>query len=240
MKESLDGYTRVEADGAVGLIRDGYAGTLQSAMLNPAKLEDLTQAGRGTVKLCRTPDGHAVVREYRRGGFVRHFLKKHYLFDNRPKRELEVWEYAHAKGLSVPKPLGALWRKRGPYYSGLIASEYIESKHLEDWIKSCPDDALRDAVLQKVGEQFRAMHDLGILHADLQVRNVLVDTSHNVYIIDFDNAQVLDSLSREAGDANLDRFRRSLMKRRIPLPHIVPILLGYGKDQHDAESWLRA
>lgn len=240
MSEALDGYRRVEDRGSVGLIRDGYIHELQTALLHHEDLEVLSDAGRGTVKQCRAGDGRAVVREYRRGGLVRHFLKKYYVLDNRPWRELQVWDFVYRAGLSVPKPLGAVWKKVGPFYSGAFASEYIVSQHLEDWIKSNPEENMRDQTLHRVGEQFKAMHDLGILHADLQVRNVLIDSSNQAYLIDFDNAQIVETVSPEQADANLERFLRSLLKRQVPLPRIVPVMIGYGKDSDEAETWVRA
>lgn len=240
MTEVLDGFTRVESDGTVSLIRDGYVDELHSALLDPDQLEPLSNAGRGTIRQCRAGGKQAVIREYRRGGFVRHFLKKHYLLDNRPWRELQVWDYAHREGLSVPRPLGAVWKRTGPFYSGAIASELIPAQHLEDWMKSDLDANIRDNVLFRVGEQFRRMHDLGIWHADLQVRNVLIDRQNQTYLIDFDNARMLDTVDDAKTEENLKRFRRSFLKRQVPLSRIVPIMLGYGLDRREAERWVRA
>ena len=75
------------------------------------------------------------------------------------------------------------------------------------------------------------MHDAGVNHTDLNIHNILLDTSQNVWIIDFDKC------GHQAGDdwkeGNLNRLKRSFLKevnkRQIQWqePDWEPLLQGY-------------
>ena len=50
-----------------------------------------------------------------------------------------------------------------------------------------------------------------MVHADLNARNILVDSSGGIYLIDFDRARIREGAER-AFRSNLNRLRRSLEK----------------------------
>jgi 3-deoxy-D-manno-octulosonic acid kinase len=110
-------------------------------------------------------------------------------------------------------------------YRGAIASREVEGQDLYHYLSSDPPGA--ESVLERVGELIRRMHDLGVYHADLQVRNVLVADS-GLYLIDFDNACLRDELSARQRARNLFRFRRSLHKNGFPARYFEALLRGYG------------
>jgi 3-deoxy-D-manno-octulosonic acid kinase len=62
-----------------------------------------------------------------------------------------------------------------------------------------------------VGSTIRLFHDQGVVHADLNARNILVTPENRVYLIDFDRARIRTADTR-AFRANLKRLRRSLDK----------------------------
>jgi tRNA A-37 threonylcarbamoyl transferase component Bud32 len=73
------------------------------------------------------------------------------------------------------------------------------------------------------------LHDGGVDHRDLNVRNVLVGPSHSVALIDFDPASVGGPLNLWTRRRRLGRLQRSLLKtigRSEPTFSLV--LEGYG------------
>jgi 3-deoxy-D-manno-octulosonic acid kinase len=184
--------------------------------------------GRGVVYRFQSGEGEGIVRVYRRGGAIRHVLKETYLFDNRPRKEFSVHYYALQHGLPVPPLLGVVWRQTGPAFRGRIATGYIHAEHLQRWLEAtCAPDTNR---LHEVGASIRRMHDVGISHADLQVRNILMAQDH-AYLIDFDRAVVHPQLADKYKLRNLIRLRRSFVKNSVPLKTFHAICAGYGAER---------
>lgn len=176
-------------------------------------------------------DGTGIVREFQRGGFIRHFLQKSYFNDNRPDRELRVWCHARDAKISVPEPLGVCWVKRGPFYSGSIATRFVDSVHLQSFLESKPEEAHSDLVLNQLGKNIREMHAANIIHADLQVRNLLVEANGGTQIIDFDNARIATPIRDSDRYRNLLRLKRSFEKNGLDLKYFTRLCDGYGLEQ---------
>ena len=176
--------------------------------------------GRGHVWRVRTTARETViVRAYRRGGFVRHFLSD--LYWDRPPRpfaELVSTETARRRGVPAVEALGARVRwTTGGLYRGLFVSREAGGFHnLWEWLQTRPTDPARTATLTAVARVIKAMHDAGILHADLNLTNILVQpgpTSPHVLLLDFDRAQVLSGpVARPHRERALRRLQRSLRK----------------------------
>jgi 3-deoxy-D-manno-octulosonic acid kinase len=90
----------------------------------------------------------------------------------------------------------------------LVTVRIDDSETLADALLSRPLDQDQ---WQAVGRCIRRFHDHNIWHADLNARNILLDHSGAVYLIDFDRGRF-----RYAGEtwkaANLARLQRSLRK----------------------------
>jgi 3-deoxy-D-manno-octulosonic acid kinase len=68
-----------------------------------------------------------------------------------------------------------------------------------------------DAFWARIGAGIRRFHDHGVIHADLNARNILVDAADTVFLIDFDRARRIPGASAQFA-ANLERLRRSFDK----------------------------
>lgn len=225
--KELPDFVRVERDGKVALVHPAFSETVAAALLEGEGCEAADEAGRAPLKRFQYAEGTGLIREYHRGGFVRHFLTKSYLFDNRPLREIEVHCAAYRRGVAVPMPLGAYWERRGPIYRGAIAVARVEAQDLLDYLSGdadVPEDTLR-----RCGAALRQMHDAGFLHADLQIRNILV-ADDGPYIVDLDKARQCTQVSASARGVNLVRLRRSFEKNGVPLKHFDAIRTGYQGD----------
>ena len=229
----LDAFRRVERGGRTALVHPEYAGAVADALLDGVGCEPADMSGRGVVARFPYGAGTGILRRYRRGGAVRRFLRESYLLVNRPLRELRVHHAAYAKGLPVPMPLGIVWERRGLYVRGAIATEEVAAVTLLDASRN----AEAAIALPAAGRAVRRMHDTGLYHSDMQVRNLLV-AGTEAYIIDLDNGRwCLMTPSRRL--RNLQRLQRSFRKEDIPDTAFWSFCSGYEPD-HAIEHALRA
>lgn len=204
-----------------------------SALFDAKECTPMASAGRGTVSCFPLATGRGLVRQYLRGGILRHILRDRYLLNNRPRREWALHTFLFDEGFPVPEPLGVMWEKRGLLFSGALATRYVEAQHLLDFLQASPPQA--GAILLRVGKVVRRMHELGVYHADLQVKNILIGPAET-FIIDFDNARRYDKLSHLARCRNLLRLRRSFDKNGLPAKDFDTLCKGY--DIRGFPRWL--
>jgi 3-deoxy-D-manno-octulosonic acid kinase len=171
--------------------------------------------GRGSAYFIDAPFGRVVLREYLRGGLPGRLIRARYLFTgwagSRPLAEYYLLEKLFEEGLPVPAPVAALVRRHGLSYAGsLITLKIDNTATLADRLI---DGSAERAHWQAAGRCIRRFHDKGVVHADLNARNILVDDAGEIYLIDFDRARI-----RPGEDAafarNIARLQRSLEKLR--------------------------
>lgn len=176
--------------------------------------------GRGSVWRVRT-DTHEtlIVRAYRRGGFVRHFLTD--LYWDRPPRplaEVVATETARQRGVPTIEVLGACvrWVNSGLYRGRFISREAEGFHNVWEWLQMRPTGPTRIETLTVVARAIATMHEAGIVHADLNLTNILVQSSSpspQVLLLDFDRAQVLSApVPRRQRERTLRRLQRSFRK----------------------------
>lgn len=218
-------FTRLREGRDRLLVRDGYEATI-GALRDPRSYRavDFASGGRESHPVVQIGDGiRVLVRAYRRGGALRRLNRDRYFLPGRAFRELRVTEHAARSGVRVPTIVGAAERWRILGYHAAIASLWIEgARDLVEWLRNAPEaDGL--AALHEAGSQVAAMHDAGVAHPDLNLRNVLVVSGNarpglDVYLIDFDRARIhAAALPAAVRRRNLLRFGRSARKRGVPL-----------------------
>jgi 3-deoxy-D-manno-octulosonic acid kinase len=212
-KNARSGYVlSAEAKCVTGALFDGTGCTVDAA------------AGRGQVSRFPLESGEGVLRHYRRGGLIAHISHERFL-GNRMLAEFRVHVALYQRGFPVPEPLGVIWEQRGLFFRGAIATRSLEAVTLLEYLSG--PEAQRE-VLVLCGRRIRELHDLGVWHADLQVKNIMTDGAQ-IWLLDFDNARMGKPLSGQARARNLLRLRRSLEKHRRSLDNFDSILEGYGK-----------
>lgn len=174
-----------------------------------------SDAGIGRARVCYFEhDGSPyVLKHYYRGGAVASIMKDKYLgVDVESSRSFQEWRLLkkmYEAGLPVPRVLAAHVERHGFYYRADLVTALIEDS-------STLADRLTDAALpaqqwRDIGVTLKTFHHQNIYHADLNARNILIDTSGKVTLIDFDNSRVRgDDKSWKL--ANLARLNRSLLK----------------------------
>lgn len=171
--------------------------------------------GRGAAAIFAFNGGEYVLRHYRRGGLMARLSGDRYrwlgLAQTRPWREWFLLREMYEQGLPVPRPVAARVVRCGFLYTAdLVTQRLPQVAPFADLLMVRP---LADEQWREVGATIRRFHLAGIYHADLNGRNILLDESGQVFLIDFDKGE-----QRERGPAakwqagNLARLRRSLLK----------------------------
>ena len=179
--------------------------------------------GRGAAWRVQTPAGEAVLRHFRRGGFVARFLGDRYFWhgaeQTRSFLEFRLLQRLRALGLPVPQPLAAHYRRSSVFYRADLLTRLIPSAAtLAERLIQRRIDA---ATMHQVGTTIARFHAAGAFHADLNAHNVLFGEVSSVaaagpdgsavYLLDFDRGELRASRDGWPQD-NLDRLRRSLYK----------------------------
>lgn len=221
----LDGFKTIRKGPRTALVRTEWAEIIAAALIDGIGCIPADAKGRGQLICFSYPAGLGLIRTYQRGGFVRHIVKGGGFLRNRALEELEIHARLWKIGLPVPEPLGACWEKRGGWYRCSIATRQLDlAQNLLEYLQNPSPEG---AILRDCGKIIRQMHDIGVWHADLQLRNIIV-ASRRAYLIDFDRAVESAEVSRANRARNLLRLRRSFEKNHVDLGHFKTIRDGYG------------
>jgi 3-deoxy-D-manno-octulosonic acid kinase len=141
----------------------------------------------------------AAVRHFFRGGLAGRVVRDLFLGGERAFREVRLYERARRAGVPTLEPLGAAARRAGPFLwrFDLVTRAVDNARDLASlWFEGglgAAGPARRAAVLRAAAAAVRALHDAGIEHADLNLKNVLVvgsaDTAPRALVIDLDRAR---------------------------------------------------
>ncbi|HPU97523.1 MAG TPA: lipopolysaccharide kinase InaA family protein [Candidatus Hydrogenedentes bacterium] len=198
--------------GAWLLVRESCAQAVARALEARAGCAPVSGEGRGTVWRFPLPDGsEGILRECRRGGAVSLLLRRGYLLVNRPYREWQVHCRAWGAGVPTVEPLGVRWVWRGPLCFGALATRRAEGVSLARWLETHGNSKARAECLRTAGAAVRRVHDAGLLHADLQIRNFWVGQSGEMLLLDWDRGRDLGRPATPVERSHgVYRFRRSL------------------------------
>ena len=199
-------------------IRD--AGTLYAAAAGQPDAQAF--AGRGNAYHMQSNEDEWVVRHYSRGGAAARVLTDQYVRTGvpRPLKELHASVAARARGVATPEVVASVIYPAGPVYRGDIATRYVpRSAPLADVAISSErrEAAVRIGAWRAAGRLMRAVFDAGVEHADLNLRNILIQmrdgAEPEALLLDLDRAVVHSGpLSPDSRQAALERLHRSRRK----------------------------
>lgn len=172
-------------------------------------------AGRGTLHRVSTPAGPAVLRRYRRGGWMARLNRDRYLYTgfdrSRGFREWRLLRMLREYGLPVPRPLAASCEPAGLIYrAGLLTGLIADAETLADAARSGRMDA---ADWEALGRTLAGFFARGVAHPDLNARNILRDAEGRFSLLDFDRASIRPEPI--GGRRVIARLRRSLDKLNL-------------------------
>lgn len=170
--------------------------------------------GRNTAWFIQYQDTKLVLRHYYRGGLVGKLLSDQFFITpvshSRAMQEFALLRRMHTMGLSVPRPVAASYLRQGLIYRADIIIELVADS--QDLATVMAKRELTAAEWQNVGQTIAKFHQHGVYHSDLNCRNILLDATGKVWLIDFDKCEL-----RQSGvwqQQNLQRLQRSLLKEQ--------------------------
>lgn len=223
------GYRAVTAPGAWGFASAGAhawvaevlrAGeTLHAwAERHPARSE-LAGRGRAWAVPAPAPGGadRWIVRHYLRGGAIAYWLRDRYvaLGRTRPVQELSACLEISRRGIPTPAAVAGAVYPAGPFYRADLVTEAIpggvDLAEVLFGAGGVPLDG--PAALTAAGALVRRLEDAGVLHPDLNAKNVVLQPRAGcvrAYVVDLDRCRVGAPSAAVRGRAMRARLERSL------------------------------
>ncbi|HZU95820.1 MAG TPA: lipopolysaccharide kinase InaA family protein [Planctomycetota bacterium] len=213
------GFVRLERDGAeLVLLRGLEDALLALGIADPDALVARSPAngvaGRGALARLELPGGSALLRLYRRGGLLGKVVRRLSLDGERARAELALHARARERGAPVVEAVAAITRRRGAGFEHALATREVAGARDLQRVLGEARGRERRRALALAGEAVRALHDAGVEHADLNVKNVLV-AGDRAFVIDLDRGELREALDDEARRRNLIRLLRSALKLRL-------------------------
>ncbi|MFO7957312.1 MAG: lipopolysaccharide kinase InaA family protein [Candidatus Brocadiia bacterium] len=162
-----------------------------------------------------------VVRQYVHGGLLGPLFGSLFMGEKRMLREFRTALHAVDRGVATARPVALRVEPVfGPVVRAHFVSELIQGAR--NLLDVCADlrgesgtDPPRAHAARAVAGSIADLHDAGILHGDLNLKNILLrglPDRPEVFIIDFDRARVLPELALDQRMRNLERLDRSVVK----------------------------
>jgi 3-deoxy-D-manno-octulosonic acid kinase len=213
-------FQRIELGRRVLYLRRDFIRDAAAILASLGKFATLSGAGprRSGFALTLAGNPQLFVRLGRRGGLAQLLFKDIYLgLRARPFRELTLTAEAFRRGIPVAEPVGALVEWVAPLaYRGAFLTRALPGMTLWEFVRTDDDAQVRMHVLAQARQAIDTMHRQGLFHADLNLHNLFVTTSHDSFelaILDLDKAQLSGSPVSPAGRLrNLSRLYRSARK----------------------------
>lgn len=182
------------------------------AAREPAPGAGAPKAGRAPLERIAVPGGVGLVRHCRRGGLLGGVLADLYLDGKRFLRELGVADALVRRGVPTPEPLAGIRREALPglYRAEIVVREVPDARDLAAALRAQPER--KAELLAAAARLLRQCHDAGLLHPDLNARNILIAPDGAAMILDLDRAELADELSLGDRLGMVARLYRSLHK----------------------------
>ncbi len=245
-----DGYRPAAGPGARGFAADGAAAWLTEilgsgrtlhawAAAHPRRRE---MAGRGTTWAVPAPApgptgaGGWVVRHYHRGGAVARWLRDRYLAvgEARPLAELGASVEARLRGIPTPSVVAGVVYPAGAFYRADLATEEIPGgvDLAAVLFGAAGAGTTQQMALTAAGRLVRALADAGVLHRDLNARNIVLQPDAEgprAWVVDLDGCRFGAPAPARAMRRRLERSLRKLgAQSRRPLGRDAWGALGAG------------
>lgn len=219
------GYTRVERDGAMVVVRSTLADALLGAGIHdPEGLVERSPSalvGRGRLASIDLGQGvRAIVRPLLRGGLLGKVVRRVSFDPRRALSELRVSTEAAARGALVLDVLAAVTRPGAiGWRHGLVTREVEGALDLQKLLMASPEGLTRWRGLKAAGEAVRRLHDAGVDHVDLNLKNILLRPDGRALVIDLDRCRLGPGPAPLAvRERNLVRLLRSWTKLGVLAP----------------------
>jgi hypothetical protein len=161
--------------------------------------------------LPRGAPARVFVRQARRGGLLGAVLGGLYLDLKRPLLELRAAALARSKGVGTPEPLAVRLTAAGPFHRFTMLTREVEDAKDLLTISAAATPSEKRLLLRQVSAEMRKLHEAGIYHSDLTLKNILMGRD-GIFIIDLDKAHIATGREEARDVTNLSRLNRSVVK----------------------------
>lgn len=180
----------------------------------------LGSGGRGNTMYVGNVPRQFVLRHFVRGGLIGRLIHDSYLWtgenSTRPFVEWRMLAKMADKGLRVPRPAAARYRRRGAFYTAdLITVRIPDVRPLSVCIAERSYDA---GFWRSVGDAIRQFHAGGVYHADMNAHNLQIDAGGRLWMLDLDRGRLLEPGPWQP--RTLARLHRSLEKIKTLEPNV--------------------
>ena len=172
----------------------------------------LGSAGRGNTMYVGNVPRQFVLRHFMRGGLVGKLVRDVYVWngeDNtRPFAEWRLLAKMAEKGLRVPRPAAARYRRRGLLYTADIIT--VRIPNVVPLSAAIATKAQSADFWESLGRAVHEFHAHGVYHADMNAYNLQIDADGDLWMLDFDRGKLLPPGHWQ--QRTLSRLHRSLEK----------------------------
>jgi 3-deoxy-D-manno-octulosonic acid kinase len=183
-----------------------------------AAAQAIAGGGRGGAwQIAMEGGGQAFLRQYLRGGLAARVSRDAHLWRGigqvRSFVEYRLLRELRVRGLPVPRPYAACYRREGLAYRAAILMQWLPG--VRSLAARMDEDAPPWA---EAGELVARFHRQGLDHADLNAHNLLFDAEDRGWLVDLDRSRLRIPATawREANLARLQRSLRKLAGARAP------------------------
>jgi len=184
--------------------------------------ESSRAAGRTTVwrwEPAWRPEGALIVRQFVHGGALGRLWRTLFLSSRPMLNELSVALHAQTHQVPTARPVAVrIERVFGPFLRAHYVTEEVpDARNLLEFCREAGElpPARRQRLARLIAGAIARMHQAGIDHGDLNLKNLLVaarEGAHEAYVIDFKKAQLQNHVGLERGLTGLVRLDRSVVK----------------------------
>ncbi len=180
----------------------------------------LRSAGRGNTLIVDDGKQEYVLRKFRRGGLIGRIIKDTYFWTGEDEtRSFAEWRLLRklaAKGLNVPTPAAASYRRTAMFYTADLLTVRIPG--IRSLAERLIASAGSKAFWQDLGGAICRFHKANAYHADMNAYNVQLDQNDALWLLDFDRGKL--SAEGTWKQETLSRLHRSLKKVKTLSPQL--------------------
>jgi len=186
--------------------------------------------GRGDAYGVTLGGTRAVVRHARHGGFLAPLLADRFAGRPRFYREVALSRRLAGGGVRTPDVVAGVRYRAVPGHRADVATEQVAGADLVEvfYGERPPEGPPRVAALEALGRLVRRLHDLDLVHPDLQLRNLLLTSAAGptpqAWLLDVDTCRPMRGDRDRERARNLARFYRSWAKwNRLRGPRLTDV-----------------
>lgn len=171
-----------------------------------------------------------IVKRYQRGGAVSWLGQVHFT-PRKVLNEIAMNQIFRKNGLNVPEIIAAKVSRTLVIFKMIIVEKQVQGTNLYDLINR---NQLDNKLVRLTSSEIKKMHFSGIKHGDLNLKNIIITPTKEVFFIDLSRSAFAEDGIWEI--ARLNRSCEKLLPERISNRMKLIFLLGYSKTREELDK----